>query len=86
MAQRQINVRLDEDEFLEFETASYIEGRSLPEELRAAVRSHLEGLQGNRYFREALAARRGRELEREGDRPKVSSLEDRRKRTRRPDA
>ncbi len=83
---RQVNVRLDEEEYKRFETASYVEGRSLPEELRAAVRAHIAGLEGNQYFKTALAARMGREREREAERPAVSSLDDKRRRTRRPDA
>jgi hypothetical protein len=86
VAQRQINVRLDEDEFAKFETASFIEGRTLPEELRNAVRAHLPSIEGNSYFQDALAAREGRQAERGEEMSKVSSLEEKRTRTRRTNA
>lgn len=86
MSQRQINVRLDDDEFAKFETASFIEGHTLPEELRNAVRAHLASIEGNSYFQDALKARQGREEEREAQEPKVSSLDEKRTRTRRSNA
>lgn len=86
MAQRQINVRLDDEEFEKFWTAAFVEGRSLPEELRSAVRAHLGTFEGNPHFEAALAARMGRAKEQENDPPTVSSLDQRRKRARRQDA
>jgi len=84
--QRQVNVRLDEDEFDELESCAFIERRSLPEELRAAVRAHIAILEENPHFEAALAARRGRGEEKTGGKPAVSSLDARRKRGRGLDA
>lgn len=87
MAQRQVNVRLDDEEFERFWAAAFVEGRSLPEELRAAVRSHLDAFADNAHFKAALAARLGREDEKSDLEPKkVSSLDEKRKRARRSDA
>jgi len=84
-AQRQINVRVDDDEFDELYACAFIEGRTLPEELRAAVRAHIDGLEKNPHFKAALAARRGRTAEKTGEESAVTPLDTRRKRARRRD-
>jgi plasmid stability protein len=78
-----VNVRVDDREFDELFACAFIEGRSLPEELRAAVRAHIATLEDNPHFEAALAARHGRNEEKTGGKAPVSSLDARRKRERR---
>jgi hypothetical protein len=45
--QRQVNIRLDDAEFERLEAAAFVHRRSLPEELRVAVKAWLAALEGD---------------------------------------
>jgi hypothetical protein len=45
--QRQVNIRLEDAEFERLEAAAFVHRRSLPEELRIAVKAWLAGLEGD---------------------------------------
>lgn len=74
-AQRQVNVRLDVDEFEALDTCAFLERRSVPEELRAVVRAHIAAFEGRTSFKEATAARASRDEETGKAKSTVTSLD-----------
>jgi hypothetical protein len=77
--QRQANIRLDDREFERLETAAYIHRRSLPDELRAAVKVWLEQLNEDPRVAQAEASRDPLPTPLEVEEAEVHSLEAKRK-------
>lgn len=69
MRQRQINVRLDEDDVSVLEAAGFIDNRSLTDEARAALLLRVEELRQDPFVQKALGVR----AERAATKKKVAS-------------
>jgi plasmid stability protein len=82
MTQRQTNIRLDDETFEDLEVAAFINRRSFPDELRAALQAWLDTF--NKADLEA-AKRLRRAVQKESKPAPVSSLDKKRKSRRRGD-
>ena len=86
MAQRQVNVRLDEETIEILEAAGFLDGRNLTDEARAAILARAREAQSDPLVQEARALRHKRLSEAEDDSLAVSSLDEHRQRGRGRDA
>ena len=83
MRQRQINVRLNEDDVAVLEAGGFIDNRSLTDEARAALLLHVESLREEPLVQKALEVRAERAKAKQADDSKrVSSLDAKRKQAR----
>lgn len=85
MAQRQVNVRLDDETIEILEAAGFLEGRNLTDEARAAILARADAVGADPLVQAARALRQKR-LEEVEDDSNVSSIEDRRSKARVKDA
>lgn len=82
VTQRQVNVRLDEDTIEILEAAGFLDGRNLTDEARAAIVSRAEEAGSDPLVQQARDLRRQRKAAAAGEPSVVSSLEEKRKRSR----
>jgi uncharacterized protein (DUF1778 family) len=86
VAQRQVNVRLDEETIEILEAAGFLDGRNLTDEARAAILARAKEAQADPLVQEARTLRHKRLSEAEDNALSISSLDEHRQRGRSRDA
>ncbi len=75
MAQRQVNIRLADEDVTVLEAAAFIDGEALSDRVRAVLLQHVESLRADPLVQQALRLRAERDGMKDGS---VASLSDRR--------